>query len=375
VVYYDVLYSQSLSLRGLGTIRESEVYMMKHRMWVVVVLTMLASLACSLGGALGTATEEATPLPLVGEEATTQPPAAGEEGTNTEEPPAPEIAPGGASGLNSYRSRMVWSLTPEEGSPETVVIEHEQTREPPAQRSSIVAEEETIEWVQIGDTAWFCSAGTCVQTQQSQEEMVPGFEEELILQPDDIADLVEGTDYRYVGQETINGIRTRHYILFLSPAEIAAMEGGEVSDVEGEVWIADEAGLPTIVIRFTTSWKETQEGQVGNGEFSLDVFDVNVPFTIEPPAGAEASLPEDVPLYPNATNITAMADIVSFSAPDDVETVAEFYRSELAALGWEKESDDGMAGIITQVWRKEGRALNLMISPQESGSSVLITLE
>jgi hypothetical protein len=69
--------------------------------------------------------------------------------------------------------------------------------------------------------------------------------------------------------------------------------------------------------------------------------------------------------------------MISFSASDDVATVADFYRTELAALGWAKESDEEMGGFIQQAWNKDGRTLSLMLSPagNGSGTDVIISME
>ncbi|MGD1995427.1 MAG: hypothetical protein PVH62_01495 [Anaerolineae bacterium] len=345
---------------------------MNNKTLIALTILLLASLACSVGGLAGGGAEETTPAPTDLEAEPTQPPSTEGEGGATEEAPPPEIAPDALSGLNSYRARSVWSWTPESGTPQSVEIQQEGTREPAALRFTMTSEGETIEWVQIGDTSWICSGGTCIQSQQSEDEFISQFGEGFLLEP---SDLVPDSDYRYVGGETINGVRTRHYVLSFSPAVLMAMTQGEITEVDSEAWIADEAGLPAFTVRFTLSWRGTQEGAAGTGEYSYEVYDVNSPLTIEPPEGAGAGMPEDVPSYPGATDLTIMGENIVFSAPDDIAAVAGFYRTELAALGWTNQSDEELAGMINQTWSKAGRSLTLMISPDDGGSSVLITLQ
>lgn len=346
---------------------------MKYRLWAPLVLLVLASLACSLGGGAGGG-EEATPAP--GEEGgVVETPATGGEGATTEAEPGLEVDADALSGLSSYRARWEMRWTPEGGSPEIWTIEQEETREPDAKRIVMTtftadAGEQVMEMVEIGDTSWLCSGGECIQTQQTEEEAAAAFGEGMSFKPEDFT---AGADYRYVGHDTVNGMSTRHYVLTVTPASAAILAQGEVSDVQADVWVADEAGLPAFVARFAISWHETRDDQSGVSEWSYEIYDVNAPITIEPPEGA-AGMPEDIPAYPGATGLTIMGEMISFTSTDSVATVAEFYRTQLPGMGWALDSDDTLGDMVNQSWSKDGRTLNLMISTQDSGSSVLLML-
>jgi hypothetical protein len=67
--------------------------------------------------------------------------------------------------------------------------------------------------------------------------------------------------------------------------------------------------------------------------------------------------------------------MTSFSTPDGVPAVADFYRDGLVAASWTLESDDAMEAMVQQVWRKGARTLTLIVSAQEEGSTVMITIE
>ena len=338
---------------------------MKHqRIWAIVAVMVLASLACSLGG-LGGGTGEPTQPPV--EESTEE----STEEAPTEAPP-PEVASDALAGLDSYRLRITWRWTPQGGEPEAFLFEQEETRDPPAQRFVMSDPEggDQMEWVQIGDTTWSCFGGSCVQSQENPEEAASGFGEPMAFEPEEFI----GSDYRYAGKETVNGISARHYVISLSPAQIAAFAQGEVSDVQAEAWIADEADLPSFVIRYVLRWTGTREGNAGEGEFVYEIYDVNTPITIEPPEGATTGLPEDLPAYPNAQDLMSMQGMITFSTPDELETVAEFYQAQLPAMGWTMESQNDMGGMVMQSWTKDGRSLELMISPGEGGTSVMLTL-
>lgn len=166
-------------------------------------------MACSLGGK--------TAAPPSGGQPTT-PPTSPTEEPATEEAPPLEIASDTLENLNSYRSRFVLRQTVEGGATETLTMEQEETREPAAKRIVITSEggtdSGTIELVQIGNTSWMCSPDSgCIQTQQSGEESTPTFGEGMMWKPEDFA----SSDYQYVGRDTVNGIRSRHYTLSLDP--------------------------------------------------------------------------------------------------------------------------------------------------------------
>lgn len=342
---------------------------MKNRLWIGIALLVLASLACSLGGA----GNEGTTAPATGGgtgaqptgPSATEPPAGGE--------PAPEVTAGALDNLDSYRLRMTWEWHPDSGAAETMVMETEATRDPAARRIMMTSGSDTIEMVQIGDTSWTCMMGSCMQT-EATEDMMEEFGSEIDFDP---GVYTSGTDYDYVGTETVNGVRARHYRLNLTAAEVSALAAGAlVSDVQADIWITDQSGLPEYATRFAMSWREDRSGTQGNARMVYDVYDVNAPITIEPPAGAMTGLPEGLPEYPGATGLTLMEGFISFNTTDDLAAVADFYRNQLPANGWTNQSDQEMGSIIMQTWSDGTRTLNIMISPgQEGGSSVVLTLE
>lgn len=363
---------------------------MKRAIWFPLVVLVLASLACSAFGAAERAVEVGKEAATKASEAAT---AVGEEVMNTPEGQAseedteemrtgesdeeamPELDPDALSGLDSYRTRVRMQWVPGEGDPEGMTMEQAHTRDPQAQR--FVVEGETgddFEFVQIGEQAWYCAGGACSQAQADPEDLVAGFGEEMMFDPDDLADEANAT---FVGREEVNGVQSRHYSLDLSAMETALLAQGEVSDVEGNVWIADESGLPNFTVRFEMTWNETREERVGSGELFYEVYDVNEPISIEPPEGAEKSgLPEDVPAYPDAEDAFSMEGMTSFTASDDVETVADFYAEGLEAQSWSMANEEDMGeDAVNQLWQKDERQLMLMITSEEDGSNVTIMIE
>lgn len=345
---------------------------MKNKVWVALIVLVLLSLACSLGGG-GNGGEGGGEPETGGGGGEVQPTTA--PVGSTEEPEAPQLDPDALSQLSSYRGRMITRITSADGTVQVSEILVEETRDPLAQRYVITAEGSETELVHIGDTTWLCSEGFCMQSQQSAEEFASDFGEGLLYNPEDISSITGDSDYDYVGRETVNGIRTKHYVLNITPAEAAALIEEDVTDLHFEIWVADEANLPAFSVRVRMRWTGTTEGQQGTYEYEYEILEVNTPFTIEPPEGAGAGFPADVPQYPGATDLAMMGGMITFATADSVEAVAAFYRDMLAAQGWTMTGEEQM-GMVIQSWSKEGRNLSLMISSDGSGkTSVLITLE
>ena len=80
----------------------------------------------------------------------------------------------------------------------------------------------------------------------------------------------------YEGDQTINGIRTRHY-----SSEQSLVEGGETLQAHGEVWIAEDGGYP---VRFMIEANIVDgEGGHSSMEMTVELSDVNGSVMIEPP--------------------------------------------------------------------------------------------
>ena len=352
---------------------------MRPKVWIPVALLLLSSLACvspcSYLGAgqspLEKAEEVATQISEIAEELEEPEPVSGEEEESPEEgQSALEVESDALAQLESYRVRTTTRWDGSDGGAEDYTIEQEHTRQPPAHRVTIEGGERNVEMVEIGDTTWMCGDGSCVQT-EGGEAFLQSSLEGLTL---DESELVADENATLVGGEEVNGIQTEHYSLDPNAADAVLLSRGQVTDAEAGVWIADAADLPRFVVRYRVSWKETRDGVDGSAEYLYDVYDVNVPtIRIEPPEGASAGPPEDIPDYEGATDVTRMEGFITLTTSDDVQLVAEFYRTELPIQGWTSERDDVQGEAVSQEWSKDGRTLSLIISGGDGETSVVIT--
>ncbi len=337
-----------------------------------LVLLLLAVAACSPRGKAPASPGATGPAPSPTEAvAPTAPPT-----PPPEESPPPEVAPDALEHFNSYRLRVSYQQTVEGEASEVITMEQEETRDPRAMRILLTSEGgETIELVQIGDTAWMCSTeGDCIQTQQSAEEAATEFGASVLLDPTDIAN---SEDYQYVGRETVNGIRSRHYVITVSPATLTGVTQGTVTRAKADVWVADEPGQPSYVARLVLHWEGAREGDGKpiSGTWTYEIYDVNKPITIQPPSGAP-TIPQDIPLCSGATRQTAMGNTLLFACPDSLETVAEFYRTEMPRQGWTAGEESNLGNMVTQEWSKGNRKATLMLVPGDTGGcNVMVTTE
>jgi hypothetical protein len=81
-------------------------------------------------------------------------------------------------------------------------------------------------------------------------------------------------------------------------------------------------------------------------------------------------------MYPDTSDFFAMEGMITYSALGEFSAVADFYRQQMAAQGWNLDNETDMAGVMAQQsWSKGGRSVEIMISPADGNSSaVVITL-
>jgi hypothetical protein len=146
---------------------------------------------------------------------------------------------------------------------------------------------EPAELIWIEDTAWLKMMG-----QWNEQKPVPEVDNLLpmytgLLGPDELALYRSvATEVTLVSEETINGVRCKHYSYRYEKATPLAI-------VEGEVWVADQADLPPIPVRETLkqtvqppSQPSTTPPAVEGGSIRFierEIYDINAPINIEPP--------------------------------------------------------------------------------------------
>jgi hypothetical protein len=356
---------------------------------VLLILT-LASLACGLNlgktepassgeepaaQATETSSTEGQPAPAEPAQEQAQPSeaesAAAEEATEAPAESAPgdaEEAPldlntsiSGLETLNSYRNtfRIDWNGT-KGGEPVTgfLAMNGAYVREPPAQeihfegQGSFVGEDQgpsNVTFIQVGDTAWFYES----ESDKGQRSLLP---------------------------QEVNGVQCYKYTFdekdFISQEDLTQ---GEVTRAKGEAYIAVDGGY---VVRFNVDAdvRYTDPDQVfqdGTMTMAFDVFDINQPITIEPPAEAKAQAGgrEDIPMLPDAQVEFSSAGMTSYRTGSSVEEAAQFYEDGMPKNDWKAGEGNTILPEGTFLsYTKEGETATVIIGTDENGTSVLITV-
>jgi hypothetical protein len=249
------------------------------------------------------------------------------------------------------------------------------TRAPSAQRFIMQSDDGDVEFIQIGNDTWMRFGTEWMQTSSESESDFA----DILSGGDDWISSIEDGDSEYLGRERMNGINTRHYRVKYNAGLLNWFDESDgvdtVNEGTAEVWIADEPDLPRFAVKYAMDLAGTAEGAEVKMTMTQDVYDINQPFTIEAPEGV-GGLPDNVPVYPGATDVTSMTAFTMFTAPDDVATVTAFYEEALNDAGWQQE-EGGMVSeeMVSTSWEKDGMTLSLMITSGSDGTSVMISVE
>ena len=352
------------------------------RTWIVglIVGLLVFSLGCSLTSILQGVEEAQEVLEIVDEAQGEDTSIGAEEDTSVEAAEPVEFDPAALDELDSYRMVVEFRFENADGTTEEQTIEIAHTREPAAEHtimSEMMGEEQSgdIEIIHIGSQQWMRMGEEWIysEVQEGEEDFIgdaagiEGFNEE---------DLADAKD---LGLETVNGIRCRHYELDEESAAFAeGVIDGEVEEAHGEIWVAEESGLPAFMVRYElqATSTATDESPVEKFFVTMNVTDVNTNITIEPPTEAEASGDTgDIPVMENAQNKTVIGGIIVYETASDFQSVVDFYAAEMEAEGWTKSGTVmSIENALMESWTKGARSLQLNIVVNEGNGQVAVTM-
>lgn len=268
-----------------------------------------------------------------------------------------------SSALQSYRLRVEWTVEPKPESDEgassmTMDIVH--TSDPLAEQFSVTGDDgSTFAMIRIGDKLWLQSGDQWIE--MSSDDMASSMDDFLF----DLGQATAGLsgDARLVGSEEVNGIATRHYSFDETVPGIAL---GMFGKIKGDVWVAEEGDY---AVRYVYS----AEDDKATYRWDWEVYDVNAPITIEPPAGAQAAR-EDVPLMPDASNRASLGGMTSYESASDVTTVIDFYKEQMPDQGWAyNETESTISEFFNSLsFTKEDITVVIMITAQDGGGTTVL---
>jgi len=342
--------------------------------------------------------KEATPLPTETSVAapTTPPTSPPEQPTPAgEEPTAkPAVEPSGAGAkiaspeeaLDSYRRRTTTRIQGEDGSwGPAITVEIEWVREPEAQRMVVYDESGavSVEVITVGSESWAKMGDIWVKSEVKEAPAGTGDGLQMLLEAQEA---MEG-GMTPVGEETVNDVHCQRYTLdatvtipFPVPEDVSE-EAAEMTATEivvhesGDLWVADQAGLPPVTIRSLTEGEMISRLPSGDEKTILqqesDLYDINQPITIEPPSeeeiGAAAS---KYPMVPDAEVTMATDRMTVYTTGSSVEEVVTFYEVEMPNAGWTQQGQTTkMMDMALMSFTKEGESVMVNIQAQEGGGT------
>ena len=341
------------------------------RILVPLSLLLGLTLACGLGGG-GAETPPPTEAPSSGAEVSvpTEVPPSDETETEEEEDISLSSVTSGLQSLDSYRSHFEMtfdSATGAEAEHWVYEMDAEYVREPFAQRvvMQVSDTEESFEIVYIGDRQYIVLGdGQCISTSADEGEAMDA----EIFEPDDVIGGLENAR-RVRPDERVNGILCRHYTF----NEASVMWAG-FAHAEGEVWVAVDEDY---VVRYAlqADGKDPTTEDEGHIEWEYEIHDVNMPITIEPPSGCEATESE-FPIMPDATDMTTMGDMTMYTSASPFDDVLAFYQEQMQANGWSDTGDTFIASDTAMLsYTKEERTVTIALTSEDGMVSVLIMSE
>ena len=171
----------------------------------------------------------------------------------------------------------------------------------------------------------------------------------------------------------VNGVASNHYSL----AEVRLSFG--LVFQRADIWIAQDSPL---VMRFSGEALPGNEsflidGPLAEGVIAWDyqLGEVNALAGIPvPPACLEsAEKIRAIPLPANILDKATYGGMMTFTTPDPVDHVAEFYRQEMPNQGWQIDETAASQTLVIFVASKADQVIQILISKGENFTSVMIT--
>ena len=100
----------------------------------------------------------------------------------------------------------------------------------------------------------------------------------------------------------------------------------------------------------------------------------------QPPATPDEPFtagPDDIPLMPDATNVTAVGPLITYTSPSTADVIADFYRTQMLDNGWKSAASEIVTeeDILLQ-FNKEGQVafagIRIFFNSDDGPTEVLI---
>jgi hypothetical protein len=297
----------------------------------------------------------------------------------------------GLANLNSYRAafRFDWTGTKDDQPVQGYMqMSSAFVRQPPAQElhfegqgldSSADQGLGKVSFIQVGDKAWFYESSSDSWMQVPAGSM--DFAQGLFFKPEDLlSDYDVSKAQRSSSPQQVNGVQAYKYTFDENDFDLPSLAAGEVVQrADGEVYVAvDGDYVVKLTIDADLSYTDSSEiFQQGNVKMTFDISDINQPITIEPPAEAKAQTAgrDDIPMLDDANVDFSSGEFISYQTGSSVRDAAQFYEDAMPKNGWAAdESNMTLDDSAILNYNKGGETANVIVSSDDNGTSVLITI-
>jgi len=169
----------------------------------------------------------------------------------------------------------------------------------------------------------------------------------------DLGGFLTGQAARVRPDEEVNGVPVYRFALDNSNVEPSELDVEEITG--GAVFVAKQGGY---LVRLEMAGRGTSEmlsgdpALVGDVTYLLNYFDFDQPVTIAPPeecASQAGGGTGEFPMVEDATDVFAMAGLMSYTSKLDFEAVLQFYKDQMPQAGWTlaEEFVAGPLGLLT----------------------------
>jgi hypothetical protein len=189
-----------------------------------------------------------------------------------------------------------------------------------------------------------------------------------IYKPSDLLGSLDDAKLTKKGVD-VNGVKTDQY-----KASNANLSFGVFTQGDASFWVAQQEKY---VVKYTGQATGKAAGLFnvdGTVKWDYSVDQVNALPALTLPPECEAKKPStDIPIPDNATDKMVFDKMITFTSPDDVSAVADFYNQGLPKLGWTAGADNSASSDMASLdFTKDNRTLNVTIAKGDKGTTVIL---
>ena len=179
-------------------------------------------------------------------------------------------------------------------------------------------------------------------------------------------------DAKYVGTDTVNGVKAKHYKYDEKSANLFG-----AAKVSGEIWVAVDGGF---VVKETVNWSGaaglfgTSSKSKGDGKWTWELSDVNQAISIQPPENCGGAA-NDIPVMKDATEKSSFGDMITYKTASKLADVAEFYKQQMPAKGWNLEGEPEVTDESASLnFTKGDQKAQIMLSVDQGKTQVVVNV-